>query len=61
MRVEEIRNLARERGIKTGKMTKGELIRTMQREEGNSDCFGDLDRVPCTESGCLWFTDCQPR
>ncbi len=59
MRVEDIRNIARERGIKTGKLTKGELIRTIQREEGNNDCFGLRASLPCDQSGCLWRADCR--
>ena len=59
MRVEEIRNIARERGIKAGKMPKGELIRTIQREEGNSDCFGVAANLPCDQAGCLWRADCR--
>jgi len=58
MRVEEIRTIASERGIKSGKMTKGELIRAIQREEGNSDCFGLLAARPCDQTECLWRTDC---
>ncbi len=59
MRVEEIRNIARERGIKTGKMTKSDLIRTIQREEGNSDCFGLPASLPCDQVECLWRGDCR--
>jgi hypothetical protein len=61
MRVDEIRNLARGRGIKTGKLTKGELVRAIQRDEGNCECYGGAGRVPCDQAGCLWFADCQTR
>jgi hypothetical protein len=59
MRVAEIKAIAEERGIKAGKMKKEELIRAIQRDEGNSDCFGEGARVPCEQAGCLWFGDCQ--
>jgi hypothetical protein len=61
MRVDEIRSIARERGIKAGKMTKAELVQAIQRAEGNCDCFGDAGRVPCDQGHCLWFGDCQVR
>jgi hypothetical protein len=61
MKMEEIKAIAKGRGIVTGRLVKGELIRAIQRQEGNPDCFGDIDRVSCPETGCLWLADCQPR
>ncbi len=61
MRMDEIRAIVAERDIKAGKMKKEELIRVIQRAEGNNDCFGDRAPVPCDQAGCLWFEDCQPR
>jgi hypothetical protein len=60
MNMDELRMIARERGIKTGKMKKGDLIRAIQREEGNSDCFGEEPSNACSQAGCLWYGDCQP-
>ena len=39
IRLQEIRELARIRGIKAGKMNNADLIRAVQKEEGNSDCY----------------------
>jgi hypothetical protein len=61
MNVSEIKSIAKERGIKSGKMTKGELIKAIQTAEGNSDCFGEAVHVHCGQTECLWYGDCQPR
>ncbi len=58
MNVNEIRAIAREREIKTGKMTKGELIRAIQADEGNCGCFGALANGHCDQVDCLWRADC---
>ena len=60
MRMDDIRIIARERGIKSGNLKKGELIKKIQTEEGNTPCFGEDRCIPCGQGGCLWFTDCQP-
>jgi hypothetical protein len=60
MNMNEIKIIARERGIKTGSLKKSDLIKAIQRQEGNSDCFGDVASVACEQTGCLWFGDCQP-
>ena len=61
MTMNDIRTIARERGIKVGKLTKSELVRTLQRAEGNRDCFGETAYVDCDQAGCLWYGECQPR
>jgi len=59
MHMNEIKTIARERGVKSGKMKKEELIKALQREEGNSDCFGMPANGSCDQKACLWRTDCQ--
>ena len=59
MTMNEIKAIARERGIKPGNLKKGELIRKLQAEEGNDPCFDNEDRLPCEQDCCLWFDDCQ--
>jgi len=56
----DIKALGKERGIKTGSLKKGELIRKIQSEEGNNPCFG-AEGHACGQGGCLWFEDCQPQ
>jgi hypothetical protein len=45
-------------GIKPYRMKKLELIQTIQRAEGNIDCYGTPRVEICNESGCLWREDC---
>lgn len=58
MKMQEIRSIAKERGLKVGKMNKVDLIRTIQRAEGNADCFGTEHVNICSQTNCLWREDC---
>jgi len=58
MKMQEIRNIAKERGLKVGKMNKTEIIRSIQRAEGNADCFGTEHVNICGQANCLWREDC---
>ena len=58
MRLSEIEKKAKSIGIKdTWRLSKKELVRTIQRAEGNFDCFGS-GRNCCDQSGCSWKSDC---
>lgn len=58
MHMQLIRNIAQEHGIKAGKMTKVNLVREIQKTEGNNACFAtDIDGV-CDQANCLWRDDC---
>ena len=58
MRLEEIRGIAKEMGIGTYRIKKADLVRTIQREENNIECYG-TERVDiCQEEACLWRSDC---
>jgi hypothetical protein len=39
-------------------LRKGEMIRAIQRAEGNQDCFGAAWRYDCPQLGCAWRADC---
>jgi len=58
MKVQEVREIAKKRGIAAGRMNKTELIRTIQRAEGNYDCFATPYRDECNQLECLWREDC---
>ena len=58
MNLPEIRCLARERGLKPGKLSKTALIRSLQRQEGNFDCFATAFTGECDQIDCLWRQDC---
>jgi len=60
MKIEDIRKLAREIGLKPGKLNKTQLIHTIQRHEGNFDCFGSAVNGDCDQQACGWREDCLP-
>ncbi|MCM8797582.1 MAG: SAP domain-containing protein [Candidatus Omnitrophica bacterium] len=58
MRLMDIEKKAKSLGIKdTWKFSKKELIKTIQRAEGNFDCFGTAT-VYCDQFACSWRNDC---
>jgi len=59
MKLSEIKAIALSLGLKPGKSGKGELIRTIQRTEGNYDCFATGLADECGQQCCLWREDCQ--
>ena len=58
MHMQTIRSIAKEKGVKAGKMTKVELIRSIQRIEGNFDCLGSAIDGACDQMQCSWREDC---
>ncbi|OQB11202.1 MAG: hypothetical protein BWY16_00662 [Candidatus Omnitrophica bacterium ADurb.Bin205] len=58
MRLSEIEKRAKGLGIRdTWRLSKRELIKTIQRKEGNFDCFGTA-RNFCDQVCCIWRADC---
>jgi len=58
MRLSEIEKKAKGLDIKdTWKYSKTQLVKTIQRREGNFDCFGSA-RGNCDQIACCWRTDC---
>lgn len=58
MNMQEIRGLAKEFGIKTSRMTKVNLVRSIQLAEGNFSCFASAVDGECDQVGCSWREDC---
>ncbi len=59
MRLSEIEKKAKSLGIKdTWRLSKKELVKTIQRKEGNFDCFASVQSRYCDQMGCLWRVDC---
>lgn len=58
MNMQEIKSIARERGVKPGTLKKSELIRSMQKAEGNEACYGTGRAAVCGQDNCLWKDDC---
>jgi hypothetical protein len=58
MRLSEIEKKAKGLGIKdTWRFSKKDLIKTIQRKEGNFDCFGTA-RGSCNQLVCCWRSEC---
>ena len=47
MKIQEIKAIAKAKGIKTGNLIKPELIRTIQKSDGNFDCYGSAMSGSC--------------
>jgi len=58
MILKEIKEIAKGNGIRVGNMKKDNIIRAIQRAEGNFDCFGTAKAGVCDQADCLWRKDC---
>lgn len=58
MKLREIKTIAKAKGINARNLKKTELIRTIQRAEGNFDCYGPASSAFCDQINCLWRNDC---
>ena len=58
MKLEEIKEIAKQHDIKAGKMKKAELVRAIQLAEQNDPCFETGQAATCGQGGCLWRSDC---
>lgn len=56
--MQEIKAIAKERGLKSGSLKKIELVRVLQVSEGNEPCFGMGKSGVCGQTECLWKADC---
>ena len=58
MKLSQIEKKAKELGIKnTWLYSKRDLVRAIQKTEGNFDCFGTATNY-CDQSNCSWKEDC---
>jgi len=58
MRLNEVEKKAKNMGIKdTWKFSKKDLIKEIQRREGNTPCFATV-RGYCQQMICCWREDC---
>lgn len=58
MKIEEIKEIARQHSIKIGKSKKSDLVRSIQQAEGNLQCFDTKNSSICGQYACLWREDC---
>jgi hypothetical protein len=59
MTKEEVKKIAAQRGIVSGKLRKDELIRKIQSSEGNDPCYATGKASVCGQTQCLWRADCK--
>jgi hypothetical protein len=59
MKVADIQLIAIARGMSPGRMTKSELVRSLQTEEGNTACFQSGQVGSCGQDSCWWREDCK--
>jgi hypothetical protein len=57
MKMQEIRQMAKKLGINSFGKTKTDLIREIQRTEGNFDCYGTAVD-DCDQQECLFRPSC---
>jgi hypothetical protein len=58
MKMQEVRELARRLGVKTGGVSKAVAIRRIQEAEGNFPCFGTATGGVCDRHDCAFREDC---
>lgn len=58
MKLNEIREIAKSHGIQGSKLSKTDLVRSIQSREGNFDCFATAINGDCDQSDCRWREDC---
>ncbi len=58
MKLQQTKAIAKEKGVKAGNSMEVELIRAIQRAEGNRDCFLTEHLTVCGQMSCLWREKC---
>lgn len=58
MNMNEIKAVAKERGVNAGRLKKADLLRALQEGEGNVACFETGQAGACGQPHCLWREDC---
>ena len=58
MNMQKIRVLAKDLGIKSSRMSKVSLVKSIQLTEGNFGCFASATHGECDQLHCCWRDDC---
>ena len=58
MKLDEVCSITKSHGIDTAKLSKAELIESIQTGEDNFDCFATARSGECDRVSCLWREDC---
>ena len=59
MKIQDIKNIAKKKGVNAGKMNQTDLIRAIQKAEGSNACFATSAVQTCGQMNCLWRADCK--
>ena len=59
MKLTEIKEIARQRGIIAGRMKKRDIVRAIQKGEGSTECYNTGMSGKCGQTACLWRDDCR--
>ncbi len=49
----------RKKGINVYQTPKSDLIRLIQKSEGNSPCYQSSIASVCGQTDCCWYSDCK--
>ena len=58
MKINAIKEIAKQHNLKPGRANKVELVRAIQQAEGNLPCFASNSANECGQFNCLWREDC---
>jgi hypothetical protein len=58
MKLEEIKEIAKQHNIKVAKLKKTDLVRAIQEAENNEVCFETGTADNCGQDACLWREAC---
>lgn len=58
MKIAEVRGIAQSQNIDPGDLSKTELIKSIQINEGNFDCYATAYAGECDQPGSCWREDC---
>ena len=59
MKIQDIQKIAKKKGVNPGKMNQTDLIRAIQKVEGNNPCYATASVQTCGQMNCQWRTDCK--
>jgi len=55
----EIKKIAVEHGIRVVGVKKTDIVRAIQKQEGNTPCFDSGQATECGQPHCLWSAACE--
>ncbi|MBF0266511.1 MAG: SAP domain-containing protein [Gammaproteobacteria bacterium] len=58
MKMDDIKKIAKDMGLKIAKLKKNDLVRMIQEAEENIPCFATPAVTSCGQDSCLWRDDC---